>query len=148
MRKDGNAKAVENHTVRIEVTGFLLDETNRELVYTFAFTEKKNARPRSVLVEDVTGERPEVLVVDSDPQITLEGYWKGNSTPRRKGDLSLGWVTDTGDTYKVFRFSITTADGVPLIIHQASVWSGHSKPLIREVLDGPTRQRVETEARK
>jgi hypothetical protein len=125
---------VENDDFRIEVTGYVLDAENRELAYTFAFRAKKKAAPRSVTVEDVSGTAPEVLVVDSAPELSADGVWKGNSIPRRRFDPSIGWVTDLGDTIRVFRFHITTADGRPFIIHQASIWPGESKGFVREIM--------------
>ena len=130
------AMPVENDDIKIRLTGFVLDEDKREITYTFGFIEKKAAAPRSVRVEDVTGETAEILVIDTAPEITPSGYWQGNTMPRRNGDSSLGWLLDNADTYKVFRFSITTADGRPVVIYQAAMWPANAKPLIRTILNG------------
>jgi hypothetical protein len=149
MTKAG-AMPVESYDVKIRLTGFVLDEDKREITYTFAFIEKKAAVPRSVRVDDVTGETAEILVIDTAPEITPSGYWQGNTMPRRKGDSSLDWLSDNGDTYKVFRFSITTADGRPLVIYQAAMWPADAKPLIRTILnvDGLPRPRIDSEDRE
>lgn len=134
VTKDGAMVPTENNDIRIEVTGYLIDAENRELLYTFGFREKKKAAPRSVTVEDVSGDTPVVLVADLAPELDSNGSWKGNSIPHRRFDPTLGWVTDLGDTIKVFRFTVILADGRPFILHQASVWSGSSKQFVREIL--------------
>jgi hypothetical protein len=142
VTKDGAILPTENSDIRIEVTGYLIDAENRELVYTFGFREKKKAAPRSVVVEDVSGDTSEVLVADLAPELDSNGSWKGNSIPRRRFDPSLGWATDLGDTIKVFRFTIILADGRPFILHQASIWSGAAKQFVREILgyDAPAQK--------
>jgi hypothetical protein len=130
----GGALPTENADVKIEVTGFMLEGANHALTYAFGFSEKKSERPESVKIEDVTGTESEVLVLDSAPVLGKEAYWKGTSTPRKKGDPSLAWLTEPGDTMKVFRFTIVTADGRELVMYQASVWGSASKPLVRKIL--------------
>jgi hypothetical protein len=131
----GGALPTENADVKIEVTGFVLKSQEREIVYTFGFTEKKRETPRSVRVEDVTGPTAELLVEDKSPQLDAHGYWKGSATPRKRGDAGLSWLNEAGDTTKVFRFTIVTADERELVMHQASVWSGDSKTLLRQLLN-------------
>jgi hypothetical protein len=134
----GGAIPTENPDVKIEVTGFMLDGKAKEVTYAFGFTEKKRETPRSVKVEDVTGSSAELLVEDKLPQLEATGFWKGSAKPRGKGDSGLSWLNEAGDTTKVFRFTIVTADGRELVMYQASVWSGASKPLIRQAIDGKT----------
>lgn len=131
----GGALPTENSDVKIEVTGFMLDGQAKEITYAFGFTEKKRETPRSVKVEDVTGSTAELLVEDKSPRLDAKGYWKGSARPRKKGDAGLSWLNEAGDTTKVFRFTIVTSDGRQLVMHQASVWSGTSKPMLRQVLD-------------
>lgn len=130
----GRAIPTENADVKIEVTGFMVDGKEKQVVYTFGFTEKNHATPRSVKVEDVTGPTAEVLVDAAAPQLDPQGYWKGDAKPLNKGDPGLAWLDASGDTIKVFRFTIVTADGRELVMYQASVWSGGSKPVVRQVL--------------
>lgn len=128
------ALSTENADVKIEVTGYLLHGAMREISYTFGFTEKKGERPQEVMVEDVTGDQAQRLVVDRNPQLSSNRYWKGDAAPMHKGDPALDWVDQPGDTIKVFRFTITTADGRQLVMYQASVWPGAAKGLVRMVL--------------
>lgn len=129
------AVRTENADVKIEITGFTLDGVPKEVVYTFGLTEKNRAVPRSVKVEDVTGSTAEILVEDKSPQLESGEYWQGSATPRKRGDVGLAWLNERGDTIKIFRFTIVTADGRELVMHQASVWSGSSKPRVRQLLD-------------
>jgi hypothetical protein len=131
---NGAPLPVETDDFRIEVAGYVLDAENRELAYTFALRSKHKTAPRSVTVEDVSGAAPEMLVSDSAPDISTEGVWKGNSIPKQRFDPSIGWVTDLGDTIRVFRFQVITADGRPYIIHQAAIWPGEAKAFVREIM--------------
>lgn len=131
----GGAIATENADAKIEVTGFMVNGETKELVYTFGFTEKKREVPRSVRVEDVTGSTAELLLEDKTPALDAKGYWSGSAEPRKKDDARLSWLNESGDTTKVFCFTIVTADGRDLVMYQGSVWSGASKPLLHQVLD-------------
>ena len=134
VTREGATVPMENGDVRIEIAGYTLDAANRELFFTFGFREKKKAAPRSVTVEDVSGDSALVLVADSAPELDGNGSWKGNSAPYRRFDPPLGWLTDLGDTIKVFRFTIVLADGRPFILHQAAIWAGAQKQFVREIL--------------
>jgi len=130
----GGALPSENADVKIEVTGFMLDGENSELIYSFGFTEKKRQTPKKIIVEDVTGPYPVPMVVDESPNLDSKGYWMGSSSPMKAGNRSLDWVFVDGNTEKVFQFTITTADSRVLIIYQASIWPGQAKPIIRKTL--------------
>jgi len=147
MDKPGPPPA-ENQDLRIEATGFMLDEDRGEVLYAFAFTAKSAARPRAVRVDDVTGPTAEIMVIDAAPKFSPDGYWQATALPYQKGDASLAWITVDGDTLKVFRFRITTADGRELVLHQPAVWPGDAKPLLRQLLgyDGPARRTFDPNA--
>ena len=131
----GVARSTENADIKIEVTGFVLDSLKRELTYAFGFTEKQAEALRSVKVEDVTGPEAEVVVLDSAPHLSAKGYWKGNSTSHKKEDPAVAWVYDSGDTVKVFRFTVMTAAGRQIVMYQGSVWSARTKPYAEAILE-------------
>lgn len=145
IAQDG-APPTENADLRIEVTGFMLDEDRGEVLYAFGFTEKTGRAPQRVRVDDVTGPAAEILVIDETPALE-KNYWKGTALPRKKGDPGLAWLTEDGSTIKIFRFTVTTHDGRSLVMHQAAVWPGDAKPLIRQLLgyDGPARRLMPAE---
>jgi len=130
----GGALPTENADVKIEVTGFMVDSKEASLTYAFGFTSKTKVAPKKVSVHDVTGPYPVLIVSDMTPVLDANGYWKGSSSPRKAGDQSLDWLLIGGNTEKVFEFTITTADGRTLVMHQASIWSAQAKPIIRERL--------------
>lgn len=145
ITNDG-APPTENADFKIEVTGFMLDEDRGEVLYAFGFTKKTGPALQRVRVDDVTGPTAEILVIDETP--TLEkNYWKGTALPRKKGDPGLVWLTQDGNTIKIFRFTLTTHDGRSLVMHQAAVWPGEAKPLLRQLLgyDGPARRPLPSE---
>ncbi len=130
----GDAKRVENSEIKIEVAGFVADRTRREIVFVFGFKEKKMEWPRSVTVEDVTGDDAEMVVSDASPRLTRDGIWRGTAPPLRRGDPGLGWLAEAGDTFKVFRLTILTADGRRLVMFQAAIWGPELKATFRHML--------------
>ncbi len=130
----GAAQRVENSEIKIEVAGFVADRTRREIVFVFGFKEKKMEWPRSVTVEDVTGDDAEMVVSDTAPRLTRDGIWRGTAPPLRKGDAGLGWLSEPGDTFKVFRLTINTADGRRLVMFQAALWGAELKATFRQML--------------
>jgi len=133
----GDAKRAENSDIKIEVAGFVADRPRREIAFVFGFKEKKMEWPRSVMVEDVTGDDAEVVVSDAAPRLTRDGIWRGTASPLRKGDPGLEWLAQPGDTFKVFRLTIVTADGRRLVMFQAAIWGPELKATFRQMLGYP-----------
>jgi hypothetical protein len=88
----GGALPTENADVKIEVAGFMVSSDEASLTYTFGFTSKTKAVPRKVVVEDVTGPYPVLMVSDPKPVLDTKGYWKGSSSPKKAGDQTLDWL--------------------------------------------------------
>jgi hypothetical protein len=130
----GAARHAENSDVKIESAGFVADRAKQEIVFVFGFREKKMEWPRSVTVEDVTGDNAELLLTDTTPRLARDGTWKGTAAPLRKGDPGLAWLEKSGDTFKVFRLTIITADGRKLVMFQAAIWGAALKTTFRQML--------------
>jgi hypothetical protein len=130
----GDARPVETAEVKVQVAGFVADHEKQEIVYVFGFREKKGRTPRAVMVEDVTGSEAAVLVDDPAPRLSRDGYWTGKAAPQRKGNPWLAWLADAGDTFKIYRLTITTADGRKLVLFQATVFGTALKATFRQML--------------
>lgn len=129
----GGSLPSETKNAKIELTGFMVDGEKAALTYTFGFTARSGITIQRVMVEDVTGPTAVRLVDDSSPVLESR-YWKGFSSPKSARDDTLAWLQSSGNTEKVFRFTITFTDGEIESIYQASIWSGQSKPIIRKAL--------------
>jgi len=130
----GDAKPVETSEVKVQVAGFVADRERQELVYVFGFREKKGAVPRAVTVDDVTGAEAAPLVADAAPRLSRDGYWTGKAAPQRRGSAGLAWLGDAGDTFRVYRLTITTADGRTLVLFQAAIFGTELKAAFRQIL--------------
>ncbi len=130
----GDAHAPEVQGVRLGLVGFLADRTRQEIVYRFAFEDPSRRAPRAVTVEDVSGTKAEMLVTDTAPRLAADGTWRGDATPQKKGDPALAWLAQTGDTFKIYRLTITTTDGKRLVLYEAAKWGAPLKAACRQVL--------------
>jgi hypothetical protein len=129
----GGALPSQTKNTKVEVAGFMIDGDKAEITYVFGFTSQSGKPLQRVTVEDVTGRTAVPLVDDRSPALDSR-YWKGFSTPSKAGGDTLAWLQVSGNTEKVFRFIITFTDGQTETIHQASVWSGQAKSLIKKAL--------------
>lgn len=122
-------KATKSRGIETDVTGIMI--VDGQLIPTFGFGCSTKKRVLSVVVEDVTGKKPVLMVEDKAPVIAGE-RWKGNSQARNISATETPWLFAPGDTLTVFRFTVTleSKDG-PVIIYQPSVFRDSSKQRLR-----------------
>jgi hypothetical protein len=110
-------------------------ETNTKRVfYYFEFVDSSGATPRSVRVEDVTDDKPMVIIDEPNPQLVKQ-HWGGKSPPLAGTHPWLGWVHYLDDSVRVFRFTIVKADGQQVILNQAWSVPNWSKVGMRKTLE-------------
>ena len=112
------------------------DPSKKQTVFLFSFSDQNGVPPRSVVVEDVTDREPILLFEDAEPKLQ-NNQWRGISRPYDGDDPALHWLGQLGDTMRVFRFKITTADGREVILHQAWSAPGWMKAAMRRTLGLP-----------
>lgn len=119
----------EKDGIKIEVAAFMIGDG--KLVFTFGFDTKKT--PKKVVVEDVSGSSPVVLVEDSAP-VVQKDYWRGDATPLPLSKSGVPWVFERGDTTKVFRFTVTLSDREqPVVLYQPAIYAGATKKQLQKM---------------
>ena len=118
---DGPA-STETESVKIEVTGLMTTIVNggKSLMNrTFGFTTKVPLTIRRVVVEEVSGAVPEVLVTDETPKLD-KNYWRGDAGRTPLTPAGNPWLFESGDDWRVFRFTITTEEKGAMVLLQPS----------------------------
>ena len=127
--QDGMPLPAEKSGITIEGAGFALGEG--KLVWAFDFTSKKSLT--KVLVEDVSGKNAITLVDDAAPKLDGD-HWKGDAAPVSLSKSGCPWLFESGDTTKVFRFTVTLqGTPEPVIIFQPAVYPEETKRQLRQM---------------
>lgn len=118
----------ENSELAIDEAGLTTYRTEgRNYVrWTFSVRPKTSERFRSVLVEDVTGAQPIMLVNDRAPQVG-EVHWTGQSALIRATADQLPWLFDNAETMRVFRITVRFANGKTSYLYQPTRFTAKSK---------------------
>lgn len=119
----------EKDGIKIEVAAFMIGDG--KLVFTFGIDTKKT--PKKVVVEDVSGRSPVVLVEDDAP-VAQKDYWRGDATPLPLSKSGVPWVFERGDTTKVFRFTVTLPDREqPVVLYQPAIYAAATKKQLQKM---------------
>lgn len=121
----GGPVSTENGDIKIEVTGHvgaLEPGVGLTLEGAYGFTVKRPLTITRVRVEDVSGETAKLMVDDEKPELSAEGYWKGRGDSVLVDAQRPEWIHVLGDTWRIFRFTITTAQKGDIVLLQPS-WS-------------------------
>jgi hypothetical protein len=127
----GGAEMTNEAGVQINTATFTLSP-EKKIVYTFAFTDSRRRPLRSVRVEDVSDDIAVPLVEDAPPEASATGQWRGETTPIPSGDPRLGWLATISNTVRVYRFTLTFADGQTLVLHQGALYPAPLKSAVRQ----------------
>jgi hypothetical protein len=132
----GGVVAPENSDVKLERAVYKADAPPKTLVFEFGFLSKTGRVPRSVMVEDVSGPKAEILVEDDHPELRQGKHWYRMSGPKMNPDPRLDWLNEPDLTFRVFRFTIVTDDGRTIILYYAQGYSPEGKEFLRKRLAG------------
>ena len=117
--------------VQINAATFVFNK-DKKVLYVFAFTDSRNRAFRSVRVEDVSDTAPLVVADDAQPKLSATGEWHGESTPFDSGDPRLDWFATITNSVRVFRFTLTFADGQRLELLQGAMFPAQVKAVVRQ----------------
>ena len=130
--------------VKAENERFVLDEAGLTTYRTegknfvrwqFAIMPKEETALRLVRIEDVTNDRPVLILEDRAPQID-ERRWSRQSDLIRANTRSIPWLFEFGRTTRVFRIKVRETNGKTSILYQAVLFTPKAKKDFR-VLMGP-----------
>jgi hypothetical protein len=119
--------------IQINTATFTLN-ADKKIVFVFEFTDSRHRAMSKVRVEDVSDQEPLPMVESDQPKLSARGQWHGESEPLALGDRRLGWMATLSNTLRVFRFTLTLADGQTLVIHQGGLFSAPMKSAVRQAL--------------
>ena len=105
----------------------------KSVFYVFAYVDTSAVTPSSVRVEDVTDEKPILIYEDLDPKL-VEQRWGGRTPLMTVTHPALEWTTYVGETFRIYRFTITKANGEQVVLNQAWSVAGWTKQSIRKTL--------------
>jgi len=106
---------------------------DKKLKYLFHLEDKSLVPPKAVVVEDVTDDHAILMVEDLAPKFT-EARWTGASPLYGGEDPAMAWVGPLGDSTRVFRFTVTAADGSKTTLDQAWIVPSWAKVGMRKAL--------------
>jgi hypothetical protein len=127
----------ENERLVVDEAGLTTYRTEGKnfVRWQFAILPKRESGIRLVRIEDVTGDRPVLILEDRDPQID-ERRWSHQSPLIRANPRSIPWLFEFGRTTRVFRIVVRETNGKTSILYQAVLFTPKAKKDFR-VLMGP-----------
>jgi hypothetical protein len=127
------AELVNEGGIQMNTATFTLN-ADKKIVYIFEFTDAKKRALRNVKVEDESDAAPVMVLESTQPTLSATGQWKGESEPLTLSDPRLGWMATLPNTLRVFRVTVTFADGRTQVIHQGSFFPAVMKSAVRQTL--------------
>ncbi len=129
----GGPELTNEDGVQINLASYTLN-AEKKILYVFECTDRRSRALRRVLVEDVSDTAALTLVDDAAPQLAATGRWHGETPPLESGDPRLGWLVTISNSLRVFRFTLTWADGKTLVLHQGAFYPAGLKAATRQAL--------------
>ncbi len=101
--------------------------------WNFSIRPKQAAEVSTIRIEDVTDPAPLLLVNDVAPQQD-GGKWTENAGLMELSSSSVRWLYEPKETVRVFRFTISEADGRSYALYQGVLYSPAAKDAIRAMV--------------
>ena len=127
----GGPEMTNESGVQINTANFTLNP-NKTLQYVFEFTDSRNRALRSVQVEDVSDETAVAFVTDLQPKLSAAGRWRGDTPALDLSDPRMSWFSTISNSLRVFRLTLTFADGQTLVLHQGVFYPAPMKAAVRQ----------------
>jgi hypothetical protein len=106
----------ENDDIKIEKTLLGSGLKPGQCAYKFSLVVKGRETLRKVIVDDVSDEAPVKLAEDGKPA-TVDGHWKRLSEDFEPSPVSLRWLFELGNCFRIYRFTIEMGDGRKLVMY-------------------------------
>lgn len=129
----GGPEMTSEDGVLINQATFTLN-AEKKIFYVFSCTDSRSRALRRVLVEDVSDAAPLTLVDDAKPQLAAGGKWLGETSPFEWNDPKIAWLATISNSLRVYRFTLTFADGRTLVLHQGSFFPSPMKAAVRQTM--------------
>jgi hypothetical protein len=119
--------------VQITQASFTLSP-EKKLRHVFVFTDRLRRPLRRVQVEDVADAAAVSLVDDAQPKPSATGEWRGEMPPVEWNDARVGWLATISNTLRVYRFTLTFADGRTQVLLQGAFYPAPLKAAVRQTV--------------
>jgi hypothetical protein len=96
----------------------------------FVLKNESGQELKKVLVEDVSDESPVKILEDASPKM-VNGVWRGISQPIRSDAAPFEWLAYLDASNRVYRFTVTLADGRTIALNQLSMFPAWIKEGMR-----------------
>ena len=134
-RQGPGFKPAENDRVVVTDAGLqaVTYEGKHYVRWNFSIRPKQAAELSAIRIEDITDAAPLLLVNDVAPQQD-GGKWTENAGLMESSSISVRWLYEPKETVRVFRFTITEADGRSYVLYQGVLYSPAAKDAIRAMV--------------
>lgn len=129
----GGPEMTTEDGVLINQATFTLN-AEKKIFYVFSCTDSRNRALRRVQVEDVSDAAPLSLIDDAKPQLAAGGKWLGETPPLDWNDAKIKWLATISNSLRVYRFTLTFADGRTLVLLQGSFFPAPMKAAVRQTM--------------
>jgi len=132
---DGKGQVIlpENSDIQMLSPVLRIDSKLKQARYGFGFVVKTNQAPKKIIVEDVSDETPVTWAVDTQPELK-DRHWIWDTRFFEPTEKNLQWVYQLDGSVRIFRFTITTADGRTLVMYGATNYIAMVKTYYRMLL--------------
>jgi hypothetical protein len=96
----------------------------------FVIKNESGQELKKVFVEDVSDEAPVKILEDASPKM-VNGVWRGISEPIRSAAPPFEWLAYLDASNRVYRFTVTLADGKTIALNQLSIFPAWMKEGMR-----------------
>jgi hypothetical protein len=131
--KNGALAMAESDGIRIVQVALNPSADKKQVVYTFELAAKSGVVPKHITVEDLTEDPVRTLADDPSPQLAA-GHWKLTTPVLDQKDPTFEWLVQLDDTIRVYRFTVTLADGSAVVLKQPALFPVFEKQMIRKML--------------
>jgi hypothetical protein len=131
--KNGGLALSEADGVHILQVALNPTADKKHIIYTFELSVKSGMVPTHITVEDIT-ENPERIAADDAAPKLVAGHWKLNTGELDPKDPMFEWLIQLDDSIRVYRFTVTLADGKQVVLKQPQMFPVFMKQLIRAML--------------
>jgi hypothetical protein len=123
-RKDG---------VQMEAASMDLSADKKHLVYLFKIAFKNGVVPQRLTIEDLTDDPAQTVVEDGAPSLK-DGHWVAVRVDRGPNDPTLAWIKTVDDSMRIYRTTVTLADGSQVVLDQPVSYPAYLKAAIRKAV--------------
>lgn len=126
----GGPKPGEADGYKVALSALEPGKENREAFYKFGLVCSHEPALRRIRVEDISDEKPALLIDDRDPKFTNR-RWVQQSEVIAANDPRFQWIFQITMSMRVYKFTLTRADGTEVSFNQVTVYPPYVKAMVR-----------------